>query len=166
MSEENNLQEQNQLNEHIVVSTMGRDSERNWGTCFLLFLFLGWLGAHRFYVGKIGTAILYIITLGGAGIWAIVDFIAIFTGNLKDKEGNVVRRKLDGSKQKSEKSWGTCFLLFLFLGCFGAHRFYAGKIGTAILYIFTFGGVGIWALVDLISIVFGNFTDKEGKFII
>lgn len=75
MSEENNLQEQNQLNEHIVVSTMGRDSERNWATCFLLFLFLGWLGAHRFYVGKIGTAILYIITLGGAGIWAIVDFI-------------------------------------------------------------------------------------------
>ncbi|TXJ14445.1 TM2 domain-containing protein [Brachyspira aalborgi] len=96
----------------------------------------------------------------------MVDFIAIFTDNLKDKEGNVVRRKLDGSKQKSEKSWGTCFLLFLFLGYLGAHRFYAGKIGTAILYIFTFGGVGIWALVDLISIVFGNFTDKEGKFII
>ena len=69
-------------------------------------------------------------------------------------------------KEQSEKSWGTCFLLFLFLGCFGAHRFYVGKIGTAILYIFTFGGVGIWALVDLISIVFGNFTDKEGKFII
>ena len=57
-------------------------------------------------------------------------------------------------------------MLFLFLGYLGAHRFYAGKIGTAILYIFTFGGVGIWALVDLISIVFGNFTDKEGKFII
>lgn len=66
----------------------------------------------------------------------------------------------------SEKKLGNCLLLFLFLGCFGAHRFYVGKIGTAILYIFTFGGVGIWALVDLISIVFGNFTDKEGKFII
>ena len=166
MSEENNLQEQNQSNEQIVVSTMRGDSEKNLGTCLLLFLFLGWIGAHRFYAGKIWTALLYIITIYGFGIWAIVDFISIFTGNFKDKEGNVIRRKVDGAKQKSEKSWGTCFLLFLFLGYLGAHRFYAGKIGTAILYIFTFGGVGIWALVDLISIVLGSFTDKEGKFII
>lgn len=90
MSEENNLQEQNQLNEHIVVSTMGRDSERNWGTCFLLFLFLGWLGAHRFYAGKIGTAILYIFTFGGVGIWALVDLISIVFGNFTDKEGKFI----------------------------------------------------------------------------
>ena len=90
--EQNNVQEQNQLNEHIVVSSMGRDSERNWGTCFLLFLFLGWLGAHRFYVGKVGTALLYIITLGGLGVWAIVDFILIVVGNFKDNEGKPVRR--------------------------------------------------------------------------
>lgn len=90
MLEENNLQEQNQLNEHIVVSTMGRDSERNWGTCFLLFLFLGWLGAHRFYAGKIGTAILYIFTFGGVGIWALVDLISIVFGNFTDKEGKFI----------------------------------------------------------------------------
>ena len=66
----------------------------------------------------------------------------------------------------SEKDWLVTLLLCLIFGALGVHRFYAGKIGTAILYIFTFGGVGIWALVDLISIVFGNFTDKEGKFII
>ncbi|TKZ36027.1 TM2 domain-containing protein [Brachyspira catarrhinii] len=88
------------------------------------------------------------------------------TGNFKDNEGKFVRSKRDGTKEKSEKSWGTCFLLFLFLGYLGAHRFYVGKIGTAILYIITLGGCGIWALIDLVSIVMGNFKDNEGKFVI
>ena len=65
----------------------------------------------------------------------------------------------------SEKSGLTCLLLLIFLGWLGAHRFYVGKIGTAILYIITFGGVGIWALIDLISIILGNFKDAEGKYI-
>jgi TM2 domain-containing membrane protein YozV len=54
---------------------------------FLLFFFLSWLGIHRFYVGKIGTAILYIITLGGFGIWWIVDLILIVTGSFTDSRG-------------------------------------------------------------------------------
>jgi TM2 domain-containing membrane protein YozV len=57
---------------------------------FLLFFFLAWLGVHRFYVGKIGTAILFILTLGGLGIWWIVDLILIVTGNLRDKQGNKI----------------------------------------------------------------------------
>jgi TM2 domain-containing membrane protein YozV len=57
---------------------------------FLLFFFLAWLGVHRFYVGKIGTAILFIITLGGVGIWWIIDLILIVTGNFKDKQGNKI----------------------------------------------------------------------------
>ena len=51
---------------------------------FLLFFFLAWLGVHRFYVGKVGTGILYIITLGGLGIWWIIDLILIVTGNFTD----------------------------------------------------------------------------------
>ena len=85
MSEENNLQVSNQ-------TTVVGNSEKKLGNCLLLFLFLGYLGAHRFYVGKVGTALLYIITLGGLGIWAIVDFILIVVGNFKDKEGKPVRR--------------------------------------------------------------------------
>ena len=57
---------------------------------FLLFFFLAWLGVHRFYVGKIGTGILFILTLGGLGIWWIVDLILIVTGNLRDKQGNKI----------------------------------------------------------------------------
>jgi len=57
----------------------------------LLCFFLGALGIHRFYVGKIGTGILQLITLGGLGIWALVDFIMIVTGNFKDKQGMVIK---------------------------------------------------------------------------
>ena len=57
---------------------------------FLLFFFLAWLGIHRFYVGKIGTAILYIITLGGLGVWWIVDLILIVTGSFTDDHGQKI----------------------------------------------------------------------------
>ena len=56
----------------------------------ILAWFLGFLGIHRFYVGKIGTAILMIVTLGGLGIWVLIDFIIIVIGNFKDKEGRVL----------------------------------------------------------------------------
>ncbi|MDT8070086.1 MAG: TM2 domain-containing protein [Terriglobia bacterium] len=54
------------------------------------------------------------------------------------------------------------FLLCFFLGVFGAHRFYVGKIGSAIAMILTIGGLGIWALIDLIMIVTGSFKDENG----
>ena len=63
----------------------------------------------------------------------------------------------------SEKKILPAFLLCLFLGPLGAHRFYVGKIGTAILQIVTLGGLGIWVLIDLIMIIIGSFTDKGGN---
>ena len=62
----------------------------------------------------------------------------------------------------SEKRILPAFLLCLFLGPFGAHRFYAGKTGTAVLQLVTLGGLGIWALIDFIMIIVGAFTDAEG----
>lgn len=63
----------------------------------------------------------------------------------------------------SEKRILPAFLLCFFLGCFGAHRFYVGKIGTSILQLLTLGGLGIWALIDWIMIIIGAFTDKQGQ---
>ncbi len=61
----------------------------------------------------------------------------------------------------SEKGFVPTVLLCFFLGAFGIHRFYVGKIGTGILMLLTLGGLGIWALIDFIMIVCGSFKDKQ-----
>lgn len=66
---------------------------------------------------------------------------------------------------KSEKSWLTTVLLAWLVGYLGVHRFYVGKMGTGILMLLTCGGCGIWALIDLIMVLMGKFTDKDGNLI-
>jgi TM2 domain-containing membrane protein YozV len=56
----------------------------------LLAVFIGSLGIHRFYVGKVGTGIAMIFTLGGLGIWTLIDIIMIATGSFRDIDGNYV----------------------------------------------------------------------------
>ncbi len=63
---------------------------------------------------------------------------------------------------KSDKSALATFLLAFFVGILGIHRFYVGKIGTGILYLFTGGFLGIGWFVDLIKIACGVFTDYRG----
>ena len=66
-------------------------SEKEWLVTLLLCLFLGSIGGHRFYAGKIGTGILQLITLGGCGIWVLIDLIMIVTGSFKGKDGNAIQ---------------------------------------------------------------------------
>jgi TM2 domain-containing membrane protein YozV len=67
-------------------------SDKKMVTACLLCFFIGGLGIHRFYVGKTGTGILMILTLGGLGIWIIIDFVMILTGGFKDSEGKDLQR--------------------------------------------------------------------------
>ncbi len=70
---------------------------------------------------------------------------------------------MEESAQKSDKNGIVCLLLCLFLGVWGIHRFYVGKIGTGIIWLLTVGVFGIGALIDLIMIICGAFADSEGN---
>ncbi len=72
---------------------LGRSGEKDWLTALLLSILVGWLGVDRFYLGYTGLGILKLVTLGGCGIWALVDLILIILNKLPDAQGNPLRQK-------------------------------------------------------------------------
>lgn len=64
--------------------------DKSWTTTLLLVIFLGGIGIHRFYLGYTLIGILQILTLGGLGIWALIDLIRIITKDLKPKYGEYI----------------------------------------------------------------------------
>jgi len=135
---------------------------KSWTTALFLCIFLGGLGAHRFYTGKIGTGLLMLFTLGGLGIWRLVDFIMIITGGFTDTNGMPLVRTIKSQGPVQGKDWQVAMLLCIFLGVVGMHRFYVGKNGTAIAMLLTGGGFGIWLIIDIFMLVFDNFTATDG----
>ena len=84
-------------------------------------------------------------------------------GEYSKKEVLIVN---DVNEKKSDKEWLPALLLCIFLGVLGGHRFYVGKIGTGVLWLFTGGLLGIGVIVDLYKIITSSFKDKEGRVII
>ena len=66
---------------------------------------------------------------------------------------------------KSEKSWTVTLLFAIFLGVLGVHRFYAGKVGTGLIWLFTGGVLGLGWIIDILLILTHNFLDGEEKLI-
>jgi ribosomal protein L40E len=66
---------------------------KDWLTALLLSIFLGQFGVDRFYLGYIGLGILKLVSLGGIGIWWLIDLILIATNKLKDSEGRELVKK-------------------------------------------------------------------------
>lgn len=66
---------------------MANVSDKSRGVALALCIPLGVFGAHRFYVGKIGTGLLQLCTLGGMGLWYLYDLITIAAGEFRDSDG-------------------------------------------------------------------------------
>jgi TM2 domain-containing membrane protein YozV len=74
------------------IASSASDVSEKWIVLLVLSFFLGGLGVDRFYVGKIGTGILKLITLGGFGIWWLIDLIMVLADKFTDKDGNVIKK--------------------------------------------------------------------------
>ena len=66
---------------------------KSWFVTLVLAIFLGALGVHRFYTGKIVTGILMLLTAGGCGIWWLIDVVMIAAGAFNDKGKQPLMRK-------------------------------------------------------------------------
>lgn len=66
---------------------------KDWLTTLLLCFFLGVFGIHRFYTGHTAIGVVQLLTLGGCGIWALIDFIMIIVGSFRDAKGNMLVKK-------------------------------------------------------------------------
>jgi TM2 domain-containing membrane protein YozV len=118
---------------------------------YLLWIF-GFTGAHRFYYGRPISGTIYFLTLGLLGIGWLIDLILI-PG--MDREADI--RFRDG-----RIDYTLAWVLLTFLGAFGIHRMYMGKWLTGLVYLLTFGllGVGLlydlWTLNDQIDLIHGE----------
>ncbi|MDP3277025.1 MAG: NINE protein [Deltaproteobacteria bacterium] len=139
----------------------GDVSDKEQGMAFILSIFLGTLGADRFYLGQTGLGVAKLLTGGGCGIWALVDVVLIGMGKMKDAQGRRLRTEpIVGTPSRTQS---LAFLLSLFAGYFGADRFYLGQTGLGIAKLLTGGGCGIWALVDTVLIGMGKMKDAQGN---
>ena len=115
----------------------------------------------QIYLGNILWGVLKLITLGGCGIWALIDIVLIGCGAKRDSDGNLLDRgPVSGQPCKSQ---AIAFILSIFLGTLGIDRFYLGSIGLGILKLITIGGCGVWAIIDNIIIGIGLMKDAEGN---
>ena len=142
------------------ASHSGDVSDKDQSTTFLFAAFLGSYGVDHFYLGQTGLGLAKLFTLGGFGIWALIDFFTTGCGSRRDSQGRPLRRPREGNGRRNQS---TAFLFSCFLGMFGADRFYLGQTGLGFAKLLTCGGFYVWYLIDLIMIGMGSMRDVDGN---
>lgn len=74
-----------------MANYVTQTSDKRRGTALLLCIFLGFLGAHNFYVGRIGRGVVYLFTMGLFGIGWVADIVRIVLGSFRDNVGVPLR---------------------------------------------------------------------------
>jgi TM2 domain-containing membrane protein YozV len=108
---------------------------------YLLWIF-GFTGAHRFYFGKPVTGAIWFFTAGLLGVGWFIDLFLI-----PGMDRRAAQRYTAGNYD-----YTVAWILLTFLGIFGLHRFYLGKIFTGLIWLFTFGLFGIGWLYDFCTL--------------
>ena len=108
---------------------------------YLLWIF-GFIGAHRFYYGKQITGVIWFFTLGLFFIGWIIDLLLI----------PAMAREADRRFSAGTIDYDLSWILLTFLGIFGIHRFYLGKVFTGIVYLCTLGLFGVGILYDFLTL--------------
>lgn len=116
---------------------MRENDTHSLGVGYVLWIF-GFLGSHRFYFGRPLSGTIYFFTLGLLLIGWIIDLFL-----MSKLEAEAERRYVSG-----EKNYTLAWVFLVFLGIFGVHRFYLGRIWTGLLYLLTVGLFGIGILYD------------------
>jgi TM2 domain-containing membrane protein YozV len=107
-----------------------------------IFWVLGFTGAHRFFFGKPLTGILWFFTGGLLLVGWIVDFFLVPS----------MSEEADARFPKGDTDYNLAWLLLIFLGIFGVHRFYMGKYITGAIYLLSGGIFGIGYVYDILTL--------------
>jgi len=137
--------------------------DKDLSTAVLLSIFLGAFGVDRFYLGYTALGIVKLLTLGGCGIWAVIDSVLLVLRKIPDARGRPLRVERPARQLTGDKDWSTAMLLSMFLGFLGVDRFFLGYTGLGIVKLLTLGGCGIWSLVDVVLITLNKLPDAQGR---
>ncbi|MGL5017395.1 MAG: NINE protein [Luteolibacter sp.] len=122
-----------------MLESNGKTHSKTIG--YLLWIF-GFTGAHRFYFGRPITGAIWFFTFGLVGIGWLIDLFLIPS----------MDRQADARFTAGKTDYSVAWILLTFLGMFGVHRFYMGKIGTGILWLLTGGLFLIGWLYDFCTL--------------
>lgn len=133
----------------IRLETIRKEQKRSFGISVVVFLVVLFIA---FSVERLRPYLLIVVIAG---------CVLLSSRKTEEKKSALIGRQY----LYSVKSRTAALLLCFFFGVFGVHRFYVGKVGTGVLYLFTAGGFGIGWLIDMITIACGVFRDSRGNYV-
>jgi len=136
-------------------------SDKQRSTAFLLSYFLGIFGADRFYLGHWGLAIGKLLTLGGCGLWWLIDVVLFALDVPKARDGRPLRPPPMFGEPRVR---GNDVLVAGILGGnLGVDRFLLDQPVLGVIKLVTAGGCGIWHVIDVVLIATGSIKDARGN---